>query len=187
MPNFQRVKILTYVFRGLLRDEIEEDAKKAFQSYMSVVPSSPIGFEDFSQKIPSGGAYLYDAVYVYGRALNECLLNKQDPYDGRGIMKFITKRSYMSAMGYMVYMDQNGDVEGNYSLISRKQVPGKLVDYGLYPVGVFQLSENQSTLPILKFLSEIDWVGGIQPLDEPICGFHGSKCVGSYLFTLSLT
>ncbi|GIY46364.1 hypothetical protein CEXT_639201 [Caerostris extrusa] len=40
------------------------------------------------------------------------------------------------AMGYMVYMDENGDAEGNYTLIARKPVPGVNGEYGLYPVGV---------------------------------------------------
>ncbi|GBO05743.1 hypothetical protein AVEN_14994-1 [Araneus ventricosus] len=103
---------------GLLKDEIEEDAKKAFQSYLGVVASPPIGFEDFAtevnkymqlppfnfpnpvssfggmKKVPAEGAYLYDAVYVYARALNECLVNKEDPYDGKGMMKYIFGRTY---------------------------------------------------------------------------------------------
>ncbi|GIY64839.1 guanylate cyclase 32E [Caerostris extrusa] len=80
-------------------------------------------------------------------------------------------------MGYMVYMDENGDAEGNYTLIARKPVPGVNGEYGLYPVGVFQLNENRSTVPVLQFLSDIDWVGGSAPSDEPSCGFHGEKCV----------
>ncbi|GFY37006.1 guanylate cyclase 32E [Trichonephila inaurata madagascariensis] len=106
--------------KGLLKDEIEADSKKAFQSYLGVVASPPIGFEDFTakvnkymqlppfnfpnpvssfggmKKVPAEGAYLYDAVYVYARALNECLINKEDPYDGREIMKYITGTTYFS-------------------------------------------------------------------------------------------
>ncbi|GIY60455.1 uncharacterized protein CEXT_220851 [Caerostris extrusa] len=37
--------------KGLLRDEIEEVAKKAFQSYLGVVGSPPVGFEDFTVKV----------------------------------------------------------------------------------------------------------------------------------------
>jgi len=36
---------------GLLRDEIEDVAKKAFQSYLGVVGSPPVGFEDFTVKV----------------------------------------------------------------------------------------------------------------------------------------
>ncbi|GFY70260.1 guanylate cyclase 32E, partial [Trichonephila inaurata madagascariensis] len=187
--------------KGLLRDEIEDVAKKAFQSYLGVVGSPPVGFEDFTVKVnkymqlppfnfpnpvsrlggmkrvPAEGAYLYDAVHVYARALNECLLHEEDPYKGRVIFKYITERTYFSAMGYMVYMDENGDAEGNYTLIARKPVPGVSGEYGLYPVGVFQLHENRSAVPVLQFLSQIDWVGGSAPSDEPSCGFYGEKCV----------
>lgn len=60
--------------------------------------------------------------------------------------------SYKGAMGYMVYMDENGDAEGNYTLIARQHVPGSLPgDYGLFPVGVFQLHENRSAMPVCIF------------------------------------
>ncbi|XP_054711320.1 LOW QUALITY PROTEIN: guanylate cyclase 32E-like [Uloborus diversus] len=187
--------------KGLLRDEIEEVAKNAFQSYIGIVGSPPVGFEDFTVKVnkymqlppfnfpnpvsrlggmkrvPAEGAYLYDAVYVYARALNECLLHNDNPLDGRGIMKYIIGRTYFSAMGYMVYMDETGDAEGNYTLIARKAIPGIEGEYGLYPVGVFQLHENRTSMPVLKLLSNIDWVSGSPPKDEPTCGFHGEKCV----------
>ncbi|GIY94068.1 guanylate cyclase 32E [Caerostris extrusa] len=92
-------------------------------------------------------------------------------------MKYITGRTYFSAMGYITYMDENGDAEGNYTLISRRKVPEQPGEYGLYPVGVFQLPENRTALPNLKFLSNIEWVGKGPPADEPVCGFHGKKCV----------
>ncbi|XP_071034347.1 guanylate cyclase 32E isoform X3 [Parasteatoda tepidariorum] len=128
-------------------------------------------------KVPAEGAYLYDAVYVYAKALNECLLNEEDPFKGRGMMKYIVGKTYFSAMGYMVYMDENGDAEGNYTLIARKHAPGINGGYGLYPVGVFQLHENRSAVPVLKFTDRIDWVSGYPPNDEPTCGFQGEKCV----------
>lgn len=47
---------LTYVeshisVTGLLRDEIEKDAEKAFQSYMGIVASPPNNTDDFSMKV----------------------------------------------------------------------------------------------------------------------------------------
>lgn len=57
-------------------------------------------------------------------------------------------------MGYMVYMDQNGDAEGNYTLISRKKHSNH---YGLHPIGVFQMPLNSSDIPVsnILFLSPI--------------------------------
>ena len=53
---------------------------------------------------------------------------------------------YSGAMGYMVYMDENGDAEGNYTLIARKK---RDKHYGLYPVGVFGLPVKSTQLPVV--------------------------------------
>lgn len=36
---------------GLLRDNIDETANIAFQSYLGVVGSPPVGYEDFTAKV----------------------------------------------------------------------------------------------------------------------------------------
>lgn len=46
----------------------------------------------------------------------------------------------------MVYMDENGDAEGNYTLIALDNKTGK--DYGLYPIGYFVGKEKGSNLPV---------------------------------------
>jgi hypothetical protein len=45
-----------------------------------------------------------------------------------------------------VYMDQNGDAEGNYTVVARKSHHISPQQYGLYPVGVFTLKEDDSRL-----------------------------------------
>lgn len=54
----------------------------------------------------------------------------------------------LGAMGYYVYMDENGDAEGNYTLIARKGIPGSPGKYGLLPIAVFQLVENRSNIQV---------------------------------------
>ncbi|KAL1447037.1 hypothetical protein WDU94_009830, partial [Cyamophila willieti] len=49
---------------------------------------------------------------------------------------------------YMVYMDEHGDAEGNYSLVGRQMGPS---GYGLYPVGAFTRHSNMS-LPVRSIL-----------------------------------
>jgi hypothetical protein len=53
---------------------------------------------------------------------------------------------------YVVYMDEHGDTQGNYTLIGR-QPYDKTHEHGLYPVGVFRIPENvnQSTIPVSEF------------------------------------
>ena len=50
----------------------------------------------------------------------------------------------------MVYMDENGDAEGNYTLLARKRHLLFPQDYGLYPVGVFTLKENDNKILVSK-------------------------------------
>jgi atrial natriuretic peptide receptor A len=50
-------------------------------------------------------------------------------------------------MGYMVSMDQNGDAEGNYTLIARKK---RNASFGLHSVGGFLLPDNASQLPVMS-------------------------------------
>lgn len=124
-------------------------------------------------QIPAEAAYLYDAVFVYARALNESLKNKQDPRDGKVIFRHIKDKPYFSessldvhnsyspnliyiyfvdnehqgAMGYMVSMDKNGDAEGNYTVIARRKTEDNKT-YGLYPIGMFLMASNSSEIPV---------------------------------------
>ena len=83
-----------------------------------------------------------------------------DPKDGKTLVQKLLSRSYHSAMGYRsifqttktqpiffllfetlhfdrVFMDQHGDVEGNYTLVSAQ--PLKRGGIGLLPTGRFVL------------------------------------------------
>jgi hypothetical protein len=50
----------------------------------------------------------------------------------------------------MVYMDENGDAESNYTLLARKRHLVFPQEYGLYPVGVFTLKENDNKILVSK-------------------------------------
>ncbi|XP_015839153.1 guanylate cyclase 32E [Tribolium castaneum] len=186
--------------RGLLRDETDPVAQKAFRNYLGVVPSSPVGFENFtilvnsymekppfnfpnplifvggSKRIRAEAAYLYDAVHLYAKALIQVLDEGGNPRNGTDIIDHMKETHYKSAMGYIVYMDENGDAEGNYTLIARKTSTGD-EKFGLFPVGIFALKRTDSKLPILHLTDTIDWVGGQPPIAAPICGFRGEKCI----------
>jgi atrial natriuretic peptide receptor A len=47
-------------------------------------------------------------------------------------------------------MDGNGDAEGNYTLLARKRHFLFPQEYGLYPVGVFTLKENDNKILVSK-------------------------------------
>lgn len=48
-------------------------------------------------------------------------------------------------------MDENGDAEGNYSLIARKALPDNPGEYGLFPVGIFTVDRTNHALPVREF------------------------------------
>lgn len=45
-------------------------------------------------------------------------------------------------------MDENGDAEGNYTLLARQLHRSMPDEYALYPVGLFVLNDNGSRLPV---------------------------------------
>lgn len=45
-------------------------------------------------------------------------------------------------------MDDNGDAEGNYTLIARKPHPLIPGGYGLYPIGIFTHRGKGTNLPV---------------------------------------
>lgn len=51
---------------------------------------------------------------------------------------------------YMVYMDENGDAEGNYTLIALDDQLTR--GYGLYPIAYFVGKETSTNLPVSKLL-----------------------------------
>ncbi|GLV44985.1 Guanylyl cyclase at 32E [Carabus blaptoides fortunei] len=139
-----------------------------------------------SISVPIQAAHLYDAVMIYARALTEVLQKKDDPRNGSAILQRIINRHYHSIQGYDVYIDSNGDAEGNFTvvaLLDDLEINGTL-QMSMQPVGYFQYTTNTSNspldLPEFKYIDQsrpIQWVGGKLPRAEPLCGFHGEKCI----------
>ncbi|CAG9824702.1 unnamed protein product [Phaedon cochleariae] len=121
---------------------------------------------------------------IYARALTEVFQNNEDPRNGTAILDRIVNRSYHSIQGYDVFIDGNGDAEGNFTvvaLLDDKEMNGTL-RMSMQPVGYFQYNSNGSikaiALPEFRYFNSarpIQWVGGKRPRAEPKCGFYGQK------------
>ncbi|XP_044272562.1 guanylate cyclase 32E [Tribolium madens] len=141
-----------------------------------------------SISVPIQAAYLYDAVMIFARALTEVFQNNEDPRNGTAVLRRIVNRSYHSIQGYDVFIDGNGDAEGNFTvvaLLDDQEMNGTL-RMSMQPVGYFQYKSNgsnvPSALPVREFRyldvdRPIQWVGGKLPRAEPLCGFNGEKCI----------
>ncbi|CAL4076247.1 unnamed protein product, partial [Meganyctiphanes norvegica] len=138
-------------------------------------------------EVPIHAAHLYDAVMIYAMALNETLNDKtKDPRNGTHIISLMKQRSFPSIQGFKVYMDENGDAEGSYSLLAIKEVAGNLSgrhgvisNYSWHKVGQFGFHEtppgtlDMDNVPTLTLVDSIMWLGGEAPQDAPPCGFDG--------------
>ncbi|VDK69925.1 unnamed protein product [Onchocerca ochengi] len=137
--------------------------------------------------------YLYDAVKLYASALtavlnettSEQLSAGYDPIsDGKRIISHILGRVYRSIQGFDMHINNNGDAQGNYTLLSLQEVEPIMdvnnpsyypLSYGLTISADF-VYDFTSDLPLLRFKRDIQWPTGFAPRDEPICGFHGEMC-----------
>ena len=132
-------------------------------------------------------SYLYDSVVLYCEALSQVFREGLTQFDGKAIIrKIIEKKRYLSVTGAWINIDDNGDVEGNYTLLARLKTPDDLSFKGMnnsqrpshvmYPFGTFEYEEamNRTALKVDRI---IEWVSGNPPLVEPPCGFDGSGCV----------
>lgn len=145
--------------------------------------SFPAPFNNITKHITVFAAYLYDAVMLYAEALGKILKEKGDPKNGTSVIQhIISKRRYTSISGVEMQFDENGEVEGNYTLLARYPKPhnsnlkGEInMTHIMVPVGVFVIDENTNEIA-LRHYKDIHWVGGKPPLDEPPCGFDGSIC-----------
>ncbi|XP_030371847.1 guanylate cyclase 32E isoform X2 [Scaptodrosophila lebanonensis] len=197
--------------RGLLLEKVEEVAGQAFQSYLGILPTAPTSFATFANEVnkymerppfnfpnPLGlfggakqisaeAAYLYDAVHLYANALLTVLEAGEKPKNGTAVVAAIKGSRYLSAMGYHVYIDENGDAAGNYTVLARGWARNSRNQsvLGLVPAGTFSHSGGSSSEALphtfqpqdLNLYGNIEWVGGVLPAAAPRCGFGGEKCV----------
>ncbi|XP_015596279.1 guanylate cyclase 32E isoform X2 [Cephus cinctus] len=197
----------TYIDPYLPDRNMSQDVKFGFQSVLKLTPThvkNP-NFEQICERIkkysvqspfcvpyhshifktiamPIQAAHLYDAVMIYARAATEILEKGGDPRNGSAILSRIRNRSYHSVQGYDVFIDENGDAEGNFTVVSLldDEEANGTIKMSLQPVGYFHYSENDSIdIPIFRYINPkkgIQWVGEGPPKAEPECGFGGELC-----------
>lgn len=104
-------------------------------------------------QIRAEAAYLYDAVHLYARALLSVLKVGGSARNGSAIIAATKGQQYLSAMGYMVQIDENGDASGNYTLLAIDTVWQEYDNqtatvYGLVPIGMFSAIDSLRKIPV---------------------------------------
>ncbi|XP_014668744.1 PREDICTED: guanylate cyclase 32E-like [Priapulus caudatus] len=201
--------------KGVLEPFVQEATVRAYRSYIGIIGAPPVNpaYNKFTaavnqyleappfnfvnplklfglkrQKIiRPEAAYLYDAVYLYARAVHAAKMRGEDPRDGRNLLKHIAGTSYQSVTGYLVHMDEHADAQGNFTLMALKMIDAEPTRYGLVPVGSYAqaaVSESDTTQRQehrLDLFTSIDWVQGIPPTSEPLGGFPHTDCFNENL------
>lgn len=81
------------------------------------------------------------------------LRSKNNPRNGTAIIEQIKGQQYLSAMGYMVQIDDNADASGNYTLLKLSDAfavanGSGALSFGLVPVGIFGAMDETNKLPV---------------------------------------
>lgn len=59
----------------------------------------------------------------------------------------------------MVHIDENGDAEGNYTVLALQPSGQDLSKYGLYPIAMFtRLHQNSRNLPVSVLIIKIFYI-----------------------------
>ncbi|XP_071038589.1 guanylate cyclase 32E-like [Parasteatoda tepidariorum] len=125
-------------------------------------------------EVPIYAGLAYDAVMIYASALTQALSNNISAWDGDGVFKYIRSRNYESILGFSVMIDDQGDAEGNYSVMALVENENS-TRLRMQPVARFN-HEGSNDLPSLRLEKEINWISGLPPKSEPMCGFDGENC-----------
>ncbi|XP_068241887.1 guanylate cyclase 32E isoform X2 [Palaemon carinicauda] len=162
--------------------EFEKQVLSRIKQYPFCVPYNPELFPFI--EVPIFAAHLYDAVMIYANALNQTLADPNaDPANGTHILSLIKNKAFPSIQGFKIYIDENGDAEGSYSLLAiRKIASSSTPSMSWHKVGEFLFHDKNhvpnamENLPSLTINEDIYWLGGAPPKDSPKCGFNFEKC-----------
>ncbi|GAB0097290.1 Guanylate cyclase [Sergentomyia squamirostris] len=192
IKSFHSVLKLTPSFPSTNFSQISENIRSYATQPPFSVPFHRTIFKNIT--VPIYGVHLYDAVMIYARAATEVIKSGGNLFDAKTVMEKIFNRTYHSIQGFDVYIDGNGDAEGNFTLISLQDelvmaqamsIEGagpsptsNPLKMSMQPVGYFVYS-TPANIPEFRYINPqrpIRWLTGVVPRAEPVCGFDEELC-----------
>ncbi|XP_050546454.1 atrial natriuretic peptide receptor 1 isoform X1 [Daktulosphaira vitifoliae] len=145
------------------------DAYRNFSVEVKRVAEEKYNFTFGNESVSTFVTSFYDAVLLYGLALNETLARGGNKSDGAAIVKAMWNKTFTGITGD-VNIDANGDRIADYSLLDMDPVTNEFKIVANY-IGVKQKLEYVPGM-------NIHWAGGrtSPPPDTPACGFDNSLC-----------
>ncbi|XP_054712047.1 guanylate cyclase 32E-like isoform X2 [Uloborus diversus] len=135
------------------------------------IPSHPV----IKVEVPIYAGLAFDAVMIYASALTQALADNKSECDGTAVFNYIRSRPYESILGFSVMIDDQGDAEGNYTVMALVETEDNPSLQRMRPVARFT-HQGSNDLPLLRVERGINWIAGVPPLSEPRCGFSGERC-----------
>uniref|UniRef100_A0A915HSU1 Uncharacterized protein n=1 Tax=Romanomermis culicivorax TaxID=13658 RepID=A0A915HSU1_ROMCU len=122
---------------------------------------------------------VYDALYLYGIAMNKTITLKLDPYSGANIMDAAKCTVFMGASGKVI-MDPHSEKVPMYKG-GQVQRDRASVNYFMI-LGINTNISNSFNIQVLDVLGQAVWnTSDNKPTtDVPVCGFSNEFCEKSY-------
>ncbi|XP_025416867.1 atrial natriuretic peptide receptor 1-like isoform X4 [Sipha flava] len=145
------------------------DAYRNFSVEVKRVAEEKYNYTFGNESVSTFVTAFYDAVLLYGLALNETLASGGNQSDGAAIVKAMWNKTFTGITGD-VNIDANGDRIADYSLLDMDPETNEFKIVANY-IGVKQSLEYVPGM-------SIHWAGGRTnpPPDTPACGFDNSLC-----------
>lgn len=158
-------------FNGFLDIVLSLSMKPPFN-----VPTFPpnMGFKPY---VPLFAAHIYDAVTVFAKAVDDAVLHG-DPNNTTQIMNRIFGTTYRSIQGFDVFIDKNGDAEGNFTVLGLVKNDKSPANRSMGEIWKFSPGSEKPDLLPGKYSAE--WIAGKPPINEPECGFSQEKCAKQF-------
>ncbi|XP_064598086.1 atrial natriuretic peptide receptor 1-like [Liolophura sinensis] len=127
-----------------------------------------------TDSVPYPAANLYEAMYMYARALKETLDDGEDPLNGTRVSQRLWGREFNDSLTGNLKFNANGDREQAYTFSQVSHLHNSsIATWDLSIIGYFFSATNSY---VEDQTTTIIWPSGSKPSDTPSCGYSNEFC-----------